>query len=246
MSTGINDTMEFIEHIRSHKPSPPCRRPMVTMSYAQSLDGSIAVQANAPLALSCPETKHMTHALRAVHDAILVGINTVLADNPKLTARRVGGPHPVPVVLDTHLRFPPDARLLQHPRGVIVATGSAVEAAKVRALENLGVTVIMLPKGPRGVDLHALLVHLARRDICSLMIEGGARVLASFLRERLVDWVVLTITPHLVGGFHALAEPLIDREPPPLEVDAFPALAEWSWQPMGRDMVVWGRLKWPE
>ncbi|NPA91700.1 MAG: RibD family protein [Chloroflexi bacterium] len=237
--------MEPVEHIRSQRPRPPCARPLVTITYAQSLDGSIAVRADAPLALSCPETKRMTHGLRSVHDAILVGINTVLTDDPKLTARRVGGPHPIPVVLDTRLRFPLSARLLDHPRGLIIATGPHPPEEKARALRDRGVTLVELPLGDRGLDLHALLRALAQMDICSLMVEGGARVLATFLRERLADWIVLTVTPHLVGGMPALAEPTIPFRHPPTQVDAFPALADWTWTRMGRDMVIWGKVRWP-
>ncbi len=235
-----------IEHLRAQRPHPPCARPLVTITYAQSLDGSIAVRAGAPLVLSCPETKGMTHGLRSVHDAILVGINTVLADDPKLTARRVGGPHPIPVVLDSRLRFPLTARLLQHPRGLIIATGPHPPEDKARALQERGVTLLELPLGERGVDLHALLHRLARMDLCSLMVEGGARVLASFLRERLADWLVLTVTPHLIGGLPALAESTITFQRPPTQVDAFPALADWSWTQIGRDMVIWGKVQWPE
>jgi len=187
----------------------------------------------------------MTHALRAVHDAILVGINTVLADNPKLTARRVGGPHPRPVVLDTRLRFPDEARLLHHPKGVIIATGPHPSPARVQALRQRGATVLPLPLSDEGIDLHALLRELANLDLCALMVEGGARVLTSFLRARLGDWLVLTVTPHLVGGVHALSGPTELSEVPPAEVDTFPGLQAWRWTPMGRDMVVWGRLAWP-
>ena len=238
--------MEPVEHLRALRPHPPCPRPLVTVTYAQSLDGSIAVCADARLTLSGPETKRMTHGLRSVHDAILVGINTVLADDPKLTARRVGGPHPIPVVLDTRLRFPLTARLLDHPRGLIIATGPHPPEEKARALQERGVTLVELPLGERGLDVHALLHRLAQMDICSLMVEGGARVLATFLRERLADWLVLTVTPHLVGGVPALAEPTISFRHPPTQVDAFPALEDWIWTPMGRDMVVWGKIRWPQ
>ena len=237
--------MEPVEQIRASRPHPPCQRPLVTISYAQSLDGSIAVRGDAPLALSCPETKLMTHALRSVHDAILVGINTVLADDPKLTARRVGGPHPRPVVLDTRLRFPDAARLLHHPQGVIIATGPEPSPERVQALRDQGATVLPLPRADEGVDVLALLQELAKMGICSLMVEGGARVLTSFLRARLGDWLVLTVTPHLVGGVHALSGPTVVAHVPPAQVDMFPGLQAWHWTPMGRDMVVWGRMAWP-
>ena len=86
-------------------------RPFVTLSYAQSLDGSIADRPGRPLALSGPQAMALTHGLRAAHEAILVGIGTVLADNPRLNVRLVDGPDPQPMVVDSRLRFPPYANL---------------------------------------------------------------------------------------------------------------------------------------
>ena len=95
-----------------------CRlgRPLVTLSYAQSLDGCIAARAGERLALSGPESMQLTHQFRAAHNAILVGIGTVLADNPRLTVRLVQGQDPQPVVLDSHLRIPLEASLLHNSR----------------------------------------------------------------------------------------------------------------------------------
>ena len=92
-------------------------RPFVTVSYAQSIDGSIATRRRRPLPISGPGAMRMTHGLRALHDGILVGIETVLADDPQLSVRLVEGPHPQPVVLDTRLRTPLEARLLKGGNG---------------------------------------------------------------------------------------------------------------------------------
>ncbi len=232
--------------IRAARPRPPCRRPLVTVTFAQSLDGSIAVRRGERLVLSGPETKHLTHRLRAAHDAILVGINTVLADDPRLTARLVGGPHPRPVVLDSRLRMPAQARLWAHPQGVILATGPDAPPQRVEALTARGAQVLTLPRRADGLDLEALLVALAEHGLCSLMVEGGARVLASFLRHRLADWLVLTITPHLIGGVPSLAAPPLPDPAPPSEAARFPALEAWHTAVMGRDLVVWGRIQWPQ
>jgi len=100
------------EHVRKH------HRPLITLSYAQSLDGSISANRGSPTAISGPQAMRLTHELRAAHDAILVGIGTILADNPHLTVRLVAGKNPQPVVLDSNLRFPPGANLIQekiHP-----------------------------------------------------------------------------------------------------------------------------------
>ena len=165
------------------------KRPFVTLSYAQSLDGSIAARLGQRLRLSSPEAMTVTHALRAQHDAIVVGIGTVLIDNPKLTVRMVEGSHPQPIVLDSHLRMPLDARLLGHPKSVWVATTLAkVNPEKVAALEERGVKVLSLsPNGVGRVNLAELLDQLGDRGVRSVMVEGGAQIMTSFLTERLID-----------------------------------------------------------
>ncbi len=240
--------MEPVEDIR-RSVDRICRekgRPLVTLTYAQSLDGSIALRRDERFIISGPESKRLTHHLRAAHDAILVGIGTVLADDPKLTARLAGGPHPQPIVLDTQLRIPATARLLRHPRGLLIATGPHPSATRVRELEAQGAEVMPLPLAGDKVDLKALLTHLRRRGIHSIMVEGGARVLASFLRSQLVDWVLVTVAPCLVGGVHAIDTPTVTAPTSPSDVLAFPCLKGWRHQSFGRDLVIWGEVTWPQ
>ena len=211
-------------------------RPFVTLSYAQSLDGSLTDQPGKPLALSGPESQALTHRLRAAHDAILIGIGTVLADNPRLSVRFVEGRSPQPVVLDSHLRFPLDAKLLQISSPWIATTGQA-DPQRQRALEAAGVRVLCLPAEADGrVSLIALLSRLGDLGINSLMVEGGARVITSFLTARLVDRVVLTISPVLVGGLHAL----VGRVPQPT-ADLL-RLRNVHYQQLGQDLIVWDDL----
>ena len=210
-------------------------RPLVMLSYAQSLDGSIAARRGERLVLSGPESKALTHRLRAAHDTILVGIGTVLADDPRLTARLAEGPNPQPVVVDSRLRFPPDARLLDHPTHTPwIATGEHADPARASALEEAGAVVLRLPEKADGrVDLGALLDRLGQRGVASLMVEGGAAILTSFLAGRLADQLVLTIAPRLVGGLNALEQPLAGV------LDLHDTL---FWQ-AGADMIVWGQFK---
>ena len=234
--------MEPVEEIRSsiEEMVAQKRRPMVTLTYAQSLDGSIAARPGAPLAVSCEETKLLTHRLRAAHDGILVGIGTVLADDPKLTARRVGGPHPRPVILDGRLRTPPNAKVIRHPRGVVIATSENADAALERDLRARGAEIVRLPAGDGGLSLTALLRRLGEMGIRSVMVEGGTSVLTSFLRAGLVDWVLVTIAPRFVGGVRAIAAlPPADAA----SVEPFPGLGDdWRCGRFARDMVVWGRF----
>ena len=202
-------------------------RPLVTLTYAQSLDGSIAAVPGQPLALSGPESTTFTHQLRAAHDAILVGIGTVLADNPRLTVRLASGPDPQPVVLDSHLRFPLDANLLCHPRPPWIATTARAAPERQAALEAAGARVIRFPADDCGrVHLSALLDALADAGIKTLMVEGGSAVVTSFLSARLVDRVALTLAPRLVGGLRAVAAPCDLR------------LQNVTCRPLGIDLIV--------
>jgi 3,4-dihydroxy 2-butanone 4-phosphate synthase/GTP cyclohydrolase II len=208
-------------------------RPFVTLTYAQSLDGSIAAAPGRPLALSGPVSSTLTHALRAAHDAILVGIGTVLADDPRLTVRLVAGPNPQPVVLDSHLRLPPTARLRHHPRGVWLATTAAAGGGDELAQSA---TLLSLPAGDDGrVDLAALVAELGRRGVRSVMVEGGQRVLSSFLAQRLADTLVVTLTPQVGGGL-----PAFDLSPGAGERQEPVRLHRIAYLPAGDDLVVAG------
>jgi 3,4-dihydroxy 2-butanone 4-phosphate synthase/GTP cyclohydrolase II len=207
-------------------------RPFVSLTYAQSLDGSITVRRGEPLALSGPASMRLTHRLRARHQAILVGIGTVLADDPQLTVRLVPGPSPRPVVLDSALRTPSKARLLAGGRRPIVATTLTGSAAQETILSDLGVEVVRLPATETGrIALAPLLAHLRAEGITQLMVEGGAEVITAFLRERLVDRVVLTIAPVLVGGLNAVKQ-----------LPDLPRLQSPRAHQLGPDIIVWGDL----
>jgi 3,4-dihydroxy 2-butanone 4-phosphate synthase/GTP cyclohydrolase II len=212
-------------------------RPFVTLAYAQSLDGSIAGEGNRPLSLSSPSALQLTHELRASHDAILVGIGTVLADNPRLNVRLTSGEDPRPIVVDSRLRIPRDANLLQNGRGVWLATTEAAAASAEAELQSRGASVLRLRALENGwVDLEALLARLAKRGVSHLLVEGGARILTSFLESKLVDYVVVTISPRFVGG----VRPLDSRQ-----LSSYPTLVSWRSERVGEDLVLAGGLDWP-
>ena len=218
-------------------------RPQVTLTYAQSLDGSIAVHRGVPLGISSQESLRMTHQLRAQHDAILVGIGTILADDPQLTVRLVTGENPQPVVLDSRLRFPIGARLLGNVRKPWIVTGyNAVTTQNpsrnhLEVLESKGVKILATPQRPNGrIDLPAMLDVLYESGIKSLMVEGGAQVITAFLQESLVDQVVITIAPCFVGGLRAVEAILTSN-------DHFPRLDSVKIEPYGLDWVITGKFK---
>ncbi len=221
------------------KPATRNGRPFVTLSYAQSLDGSITRQRGQPMALSGQESMTLTHQLRTGHDAILVGIGTVLADDPRLTVRLVAGPDPQPIIVDSRLRLPLSAKLLTtHPRKPIVATTEMADPQKVAALQDAGATVFRLPATAGGqVSLPHLLACLDKQGIRSLMVEGGAGIITSFLTEQLVDRLVITVAPLLVGGLNAVGN---------LNGHGLPQLKNPHTQWLGKDIILFGDVSWQE
>jgi GTP cyclohydrolase II len=226
----------------------PTGRPLVTLSYAQSLDGSIALRRGSPFSLSGKEALVLTHQIRAAHDAVLVGIGTVLVDNPRLTVRLVEGRNPRPVILDSHLRFPLDSNLLNNPTvSPIIAATTFPKPEKQKALEAAGAKVLCLPPDYHGwVELSELLKALVGLGIGSVMVEGGARVITSFLSQHLVDRLIITISPRLLGGLHAVEIPLIfGRREAGLD-QPLPRLYNSGWKQSGEDIIFWSMLSWEE
>lgn len=210
------------------------RPPFFTLSYAQSIDGSIALNAESSLPLSGSDSLKLTHLLRAHHDALLIGINTTLVDNPRLNVRHVEGEDPQPIVLDCLLRFPEDAKMLEAStkRPIIVTTEQASEGKK-RRLEAKGIRVYRVEQSSDGhIDLAALRALLAELGIKTVMVEGGAEVINAFLLEDMIDYCVITIAPKLIGGLRAIEKPCR----PMLE------LKHCRYQPLGGDLILFGAL----
>ncbi len=213
-------------------------RPIVTVSYAQSLDGSIAAQGRVRLRLSGPESMRMTHRLRAAHDAVTVGIGTVLADDPQLTVRETEGENPRPFIVDTHLRTPPSARVLKAGRPPVIAAAEGANGKASGELLAAGAEIRHLPTTPDGlISLPGLVSLLGSLEVRSLMVEGGARLITSFLNARLVDRMVITICPLLVGGLHA-TRPIVKNV-----FGGFPRVIGSCSTVLGEDIVVWGELE---
>jgi diaminohydroxyphosphoribosylaminopyrimidine deaminase/5-amino-6-(5-phosphoribosylamino)uracil reductase len=176
--------------------------PFVTAKWAMTLDGRIATRTGDSRWISNEASRAHAHRLRAVTDAVLVGLGTVVRDDPALTARAGGSPHrPRRVVLDSRLRTPPGARVLARDGApVILATTSASTAAARRAFEGRGAEVLVCDGPGDRVDLRGLLKALAARGVLSVLVEGGAAVHGAFLEARLVDKVLAYIAPVIAGG----------------------------------------------
>ncbi|HET6147742.1 MAG TPA: bifunctional diaminohydroxyphosphoribosylaminopyrimidine deaminase/5-amino-6-(5-phosphoribosylamino)uracil reductase RibD [Polyangia bacterium] len=197
------------------------RRPLVTLKVAATLDGFIAGVGGAPAWITGNQARAAAHALRAAHDAVLVGAGTVRADDPRLTvrlpARRVararrGQPAqlaPARVVLDGRLSTAPGARVLRAEPGLpatLVLGARGAESRRVRALQRAGAEVALLPARRDGrLSIARVLAELGRRDIQSVLVEGGAGVHGAFIDARLIDRVAVFLAPKLIGAGVAIA-----------------------------------------
>ncbi len=183
-------------------------RPRVTVSYAQSLDGRIATRSGQSQWISGPATQALSQELRRDNDAILVGIGTVLRDDPLLTCRLPGCPSPLRVVLDSRLRLPEDCRIAQTADSyATVVFAAAPEPSKVERLGRRGVRVVAVPGGDSGVELMPALESLAASGVDSLFVEGGSAVITAFFAAGLVDRLVLVTAPLVIGrGISAVAD----------------------------------------
>ncbi len=180
-------------------------RPLVTLKLATSLDGRIATGRSESQWITGPPARERAHALRAAHDAIMVGTGTVLADDPQLTCRLPGLAHrsPVRVVVDRHLRIPPTTRLISDARIVPtwILTLPSAEPARRQAFLRAGATVIDIDPGSDGNgSLVAALAALGARGITRLLVEGGGQLAAAFARSGLIDRLVWVHAPMLIGG----------------------------------------------
>jgi len=180
-------------------------RPLVTFKLATSLDGRIATATGESQWITGPPARERAHALRASHDAIMVGTGTVVVDDPQLTCRLPGLGHrsPVRVVIDRHLRIPPASRIIADARRVptwVLTLRSADPGRRARFLANR-VTLIDVDDDSEGqIDLAAALGALGERGITRLLVEGGARLAAAFFRARLIDRLVWVHAPLVIGG----------------------------------------------
>ncbi len=186
--------------------------PYATLKAAVTLDGRIATERGDSKWITGEAARREAHRMRDRADAVLVGIGTVLADDPALTVRHVRGRDPVRVVLDTHLRTPPDANLVRHdsraPTLIVHGPGVASEA-RARLADHPGVVLLEAPLDGHGhLDLEAVLRALGERDVVRLLVEGGAKVHGALLARGLAQRAAIFVAPRLLGDPRAV--PLAD------------------------------------
>ncbi|MFN7106122.1 MAG: 2,5-diamino-6-(ribosylamino)-4(3H)-pyrimidinone 5'-phosphate reductase [Pyrobaculum sp.] len=178
-------------------------RPYVYLAAAVTIDGRIASRSGYSR-LSCPHDLRRLHALRAMVDAVVVGANTAVVDNPRLTVRYVEGKNPLRVLIDGSLKVPPTLRMFDKSAPTIVFTTSKAPREKIEELKARGVEIYVAEGGE--VSPPYVLHTLHERGVRKVLLEGGGRTNWRFLHYCLVDEIFLTVTPYLFGNGVSLAE----------------------------------------
>ena len=218
----------------------------VTLKLAISLDGRIATRTGASKWITCPEARIKVQTLRAHHDAVMVGINTVLTDNPRLTVRDVPGRNPIRVIVDSKLRLPLGSQVVQTANEIptCVITTLAAPSSAEQALAHVGVRVIRVPATAEGrCDPVVTFRELAAREVVSVMCEGGSELAGSLLAHRLPDQLHVFVAPVLLGPRGRPGA--VDWAGPENPADA-PRIDPARWELCGTDAYVWGPIAYPK
>ena len=214
--------------------------PLVTIKFAQTLDGRIATATGDSRWISSAESRRLAHKLRAINDAIMVGAGTILIDDPRLTVRLVKGRNPVRIIVDSSLRIPLNSKVVtsQETATTIIATTPGADEEKVSRWREMGIEVLVTRESEAGVDLRHLLKVLGQRGISSVLVEGGAKVITSLLRLNLADKLVTIVAPKIMGkGIEAVGELNISDASKTLKL-SFQKIYR-----MGEDLVIEARVE---
>lgn len=181
------------------------KKPFIVLKAAMTLDGKIATATGQSKWITNETSRAYGYKLRDIYDGIMVGINTVIEDNPMLTARVDGGKNPIRIVVDSSLRIDINANVVQDKSAkTIVATTDKADKDKILKLQAQDVDVIVVDKDENDkVDIEKLLDILGQQNICSILVEGGATLSGSFVAKKLVDKVYFFIAPKIIGGKEA-------------------------------------------
>ena len=181
------------------------KKPFIVLKAAMTLDGKIATATGQSKWITNETSRAYGYKLRDIYDGIMVGINTVIEDNPMLTARVDGGKNPIRIVVDSSLKIDINANVVQDKSAkTIIATTDKADKDKILKLQAQDVDVIVVDKDENDkVDIEKLLNILGQQNICSILVEGGATLSGSFVAKKLVDKVYFFIAPKIVGGKEA-------------------------------------------
>lgn len=218
--------------------------PFVTVKVAQSLDGKIATASGDSRWISSESSRKYVHKLRSSVDAILVGINTVLKDNPLLSCRlngRLYKKQPRKIVVDSNLRLTPQLKIFSRrsPAGVIIATTRFAPQQRLSYFRKKAQVIVARGRGKR-VDLQDLLKKLAKQGISHILIEGGGRIIASALQQRLVDEMIVFVSPKIIGGGDA---PTAVEGEGVRRISQALRLEEVRFKKLGSDLIIEGQVR---
>ena len=217
------------------------RRPFITLKYAMTLDGKIATSTGDSKWITGEEARTYAHRLRKQHDAVLVGIGTVLADDPELTTRMVQGKNPIRIVLDAKLQTNIMNAVLNPAAPTIIVTSLEADEDKAALFSVLpNVEILRLPFENGRVDIKLLIEELAAREITSLLVEGGSSVLGAFKDAGLADRICAFVAPKLLGGRDSLTA--VGGTGCELMQDAW-SLQEVEYKQLGQDLLITGLVQ---
>jgi diaminohydroxyphosphoribosylaminopyrimidine deaminase/5-amino-6-(5-phosphoribosylamino)uracil reductase len=215
------------------------KMPYAALKIAQSLDGRIATRTGDSKWITGVEARHFGHSLRAAADAVLVGVNTVLADDPRLDARVPGNQrHPIKVIVDSTLRTPVRAKLFGGTAPVLIAVTKKAAAARIARFKGKAAVIVVKERAGR-VDLEDLFRELGARGVVRVLIEGGGEVAAAAFERKLVRETYTFIAPKIIGGRDAV--PAVGGKGAAFVKDAF-SVKNIEVIRLGEDLLLWGRL----
>jgi diaminohydroxyphosphoribosylaminopyrimidine deaminase/5-amino-6-(5-phosphoribosylamino)uracil reductase len=218
------------------------KEPFVVLKVAATLDGKIATRNGDSKWISGEASRRFVHKVRDQVDGVLVGIGTILRDDPMLTARRKEGREPYRIVLDSRLRIPEEAKVFEHsPSEVILATTGSAPQEKIERLRKRGVRVLIIDSREGRVNLRSCLSKLGEIGVMNLLVEGGSQVNGSFLDEGLIDKFLLFLSPKLMGDPQALG---IFGRGGVSNLEEALAVKEIKTKRIGEDIFVEGYLEW--
>jgi diaminohydroxyphosphoribosylaminopyrimidine deaminase/5-amino-6-(5-phosphoribosylamino)uracil reductase len=217
------------------------RRPFVILKSALTIDGWTATAMGSSKWITNDKSRLFVHRLRNRVDAVMVGVGTVVKDDPLLTTRLKRGrsKDPFRVVVDTHLRIPRNAKILDHgsPAKTVIAVGIDPSSEVMEAFQRKGVSILNCPTKGGRIDLRALIYILGRMSVTSLLVEGGASITGSMLRERLVDKFYVFKAPKILGGDNGVP---MAAGPGPEMIEQCLVLKDMSFRRFGDDLLFVG------
>lgn len=213
------------------------KRPFVIIKVAMSADGRIATKTGDSRYITSTEARAYVHQLRTEVDAVMVGLNTVLRDNPELTPRLAKGKDPMKIVVDSSLKIPKNCNLMKNPAKLIIAVTNRASKGDIKKMQQKGVTIIPAKSKMGMVDLQDLMKQLGRHEITSVLIEGGSELNSSAIKDKMVDKIIIFTAPKIIGnGLGAIGNLGINK------IDKAINLKDSFVRKIGKDIMIEGYL----